>query len=86
MARIDFNASNHKPFGAGAPVAIEDQARDNTRSWSAYQTRVFDFVEHGTGNAIVRAVAGSGKTTTIVEALKRVRGCSSRSTKASLTS
>jgi DNA helicase-2/ATP-dependent DNA helicase PcrA len=76
MARIDFNASNHKPFGAGAPVAIEDQARDNTRSWSAYQTRVFDFVEHGTGNAIVRAVAGSGKTTTIVEALKRVRGSS----------
>lgn len=76
MARLDFNASNHKPFGAGAPVAIEDQARDRSRTWSDYQTRIFDFTENGVGNAIVRAVAGSGKTTTIVEALKRVQGSS----------
>jgi DNA helicase-2/ATP-dependent DNA helicase PcrA len=40
--------------------------------WSAYQEAVFDFVRSGTGNAIVRAVPGSGKTTTIVEAANLV--------------
>jgi len=45
-------------------------------AWSAYQEAIFSFVESGSGNAIVEAVAGSGKTTTIVEALKRVHGTS----------
>jgi len=45
-----------------------------TRTWSTYQTAIFNFVETGTGNAIVEAVAGSGKSTTIVEAIKKVRG------------
>lgn len=44
--------------------------------WSVYQQGVFNFVENETGNAIVEAVAGSGKTTTIVEAIKRVLGTS----------
>jgi DNA helicase II / ATP-dependent DNA helicase PcrA len=43
-------------------------------AWSAYQQAIFSFVETGAGNAIIEAVAGSGKTTTIVEALNRVRG------------
>jgi DNA helicase-2/ATP-dependent DNA helicase PcrA len=43
---------------------------------SPYQTAIFNFVENGAGNAIVKAVAGSGKTTTIVKALDRVRGSS----------
>jgi superfamily I DNA/RNA helicase len=47
-----------------------------SKNWSQYQTDIFNFVERGEGNAIVEAVAGSGKTTTIVEALKRVRGSS----------
>lgn len=47
-----------------------------SKEWSIYQSNIFSFVESGTGNAIVEAVAGSGKTTTIVEALKRVRGSS----------
>lgn len=43
--------------------------------YSAYQTAIFAFVEDpSAGNAVVEAVAGSGKTTTIVEALKRVKG------------
>lgn len=41
-------------------------------SWSPFQERVFDFCENEEGNAIVEAVAGSGKTTTIVEALRRI--------------
>lgn len=45
-----------------------------TRTWSTYQKAVFEFTEYGTGNAIVEAVAGSGKSTTIKEAFKRVKG------------
>lgn len=41
-------------------------------AWSAYQEAIFNFMEHGEGNAIVKAVAGSGKTTTIVECAKRI--------------
>ena len=37
---------------------------------SKYQVPVFDLVQTGVGNAIVNAVAGSGKTTTIVRALE----------------
>jgi DNA helicase-2/ATP-dependent DNA helicase PcrA len=36
---------------------------------SPYQQAVFDFVARGRGSAIVKAVAGSGKTTTILKAL-----------------
>jgi len=36
---------------------------------SKYQQDIFDFIKTGTGNAIVEAVAGSGKTTTILRAL-----------------
>lgn len=37
---------------------------------SQYQLDIFEFVKTGKGNALVEAVAGSGKTTTIVEALQ----------------
>lgn len=42
--------------------------------WSKFQQGVFDFVEQQQGSAIVEAVAGSGKTTTIVEACSRLKG------------
>lgn len=41
-------------------------------NYSPLQEEIFDFVEHGDSNAIISAVAGSGKTTTIVEAYRRV--------------
>jgi len=41
-------------------------------NWSELQIAVFNHVIHGTENAVVSAVAGSGKTTTIVEALKKI--------------
>jgi superfamily I DNA/RNA helicase len=41
---------------------------------SKYQEAIFRFITEGTGNAIVQAVAGSGKTTTLVEALKCTEG------------
>ena len=39
---------------------------------SPYQENIFNFVEHGVGNAVISAVAGSGKTTTIVSAMKLI--------------
>lgn len=40
--------------------------------WSSHQNRVFEFVARGSGSGVVIAVAGSGKTTTIVEAVHRI--------------
>lgn len=37
---------------------------------SKYQQAIFDFIVNGTGHGVVEAVAGSGKTTTLVQALK----------------
>jgi DNA helicase-2/ATP-dependent DNA helicase PcrA len=45
-----------------------------SKEWSSRQKAIFNFVENGNGNAIVEAVAGSGKSTTIVECTKRVKG------------
>ena len=39
---------------------------------SEYQEKVFEFVRKGTGNGVIRATAGSGKTTTIITAMKLV--------------
>ena len=39
---------------------------------SEYQEKIFDFVEHGVGNAVISATAGSGKTSTIVSAIKLI--------------
>lgn len=39
---------------------------------SKYQQKIYDFIENGNGNAVVDAVAGSGKSTTIVHALKLI--------------
>lgn len=74
MGNLGINVEGVKPFeGVGN---IEDEPRDIRTRWSTFQTSIFAFVENGTGNAIVEAVAGSGKSTTIVEAMKLVRGSS----------
>lgn len=39
---------------------------------STYQQIIFDFITKGSGNAVVNAKAGSGKTTTLVEAMKLI--------------
>jgi len=43
-----------------------------TRNWSDYQQNIFSFIEQGHGNALIEAVAGSGKSTTIIEGMNRV--------------
>lgn len=39
---------------------------------SIYQKNIYSFITSSTGNAIIQAVAGSGKTTTIIEATKLI--------------
>jgi DNA helicase-2/ATP-dependent DNA helicase PcrA len=39
---------------------------------SEYQKKIFEFITKGTGNAVINAKAGSGKTTTLVEAMKLI--------------
>jgi len=39
---------------------------------SHFQTSIFDFVNKGSGSAIVEAVAGSGKSTVITHAVKMI--------------
>jgi len=39
---------------------------------STYQQAIYDFIEHGQGNGIVRACAGAGKTTTLVQAARLI--------------
>ena len=40
--------------------------------WSAYQLEIFRWVMFGTGHALIEATAGSGKTTVLVEAARRI--------------
>lgn len=40
--------------------------------WSPQQRAIFAEVEHGEGNLVVEALAGTGKTTTAIEALNRL--------------
>ena len=51
------------PRGIGAPGGPADRPFRP----SAYQQAIFDFVRSGSGDGVVRATAGSGKTTTLVE-------------------
>jgi DNA helicase-2/ATP-dependent DNA helicase PcrA len=69
MATLNFNANSVQP-------AQGEVEAPRARSWSQYQQNIFSFVQTGTGNAIVKAVAGSGKTTTIVHAMEYMQGSS----------
>ena len=40
--------------------------------YSDYQKAVFQFIQTGTGNAVINAVAGAGKTFTITKALELI--------------
>ena len=39
---------------------------------SVYQQKIYDFITIGSGNAVVSAVAGSGKTTTLINAINLI--------------
>jgi DNA helicase II / ATP-dependent DNA helicase PcrA len=62
----------------GKDIATDIQAKlkeaRKARNWSTQQKAVFNWVETGQGNAFVEAVAGSGKTTTLVESVYYMTG------------
>lgn len=39
---------------------------------SKYQKKIYDFIKKGSGNAVINAKAGSGKTTTLIESMKLI--------------
>lgn len=39
---------------------------------SPYQQKVFDFIQYGVGNAVIKACAGSGKTSTLISAINLI--------------
>lgn len=53
-----------KPYAKKAPVK---KAARVIRSWSIFQTNIFADINRGEGNTQVDALAGTGKTSTIVE-------------------
>lgn len=69
-----FNAAIAKELKERVAVL----ARDGINSKfipSAYQNKIFDFISSGHGSCIVKAVAGSGKTTTCINSLAFIKGC-----------
>ena len=74
------NRSEYKGNGAVDSNALEsaiasvpdEVVQVPEKEWipSAYQLAIFDWIENGKGHGVIEAVAGSGKTTTIVRALK----------------
>jgi DNA helicase-2/ATP-dependent DNA helicase PcrA len=73
MSTLNINVAGITPHNP--PVDIEDQPKSTGRVWSPYQQAIFAHIEDPNGgNAIVEAVAGSGKSTTIKEGLKYARG------------
>jgi superfamily I DNA/RNA helicase len=61
VAHVTSRGSNNKK----QRLAAEPQ-------WSKYQLAVFDWLENGEGHAQLEAVAGSGKTTTILGIVNRI--------------
>lgn len=55
---------------------------DTSTPWSIYQREIFDAILSTKHNIIIEAVAGSGKTTTMVEAINRL--CEAQSSKSIL--
>lgn len=55
-----------------APVVVVSNPTDSDRVWSKQQESIFEWFEGGKGNLIVRARAGTGKTTTIIEGVRRM--------------
>lgn len=56
----------------GAPAGATPSLFEDERVWSAYQQAIFEDAASGTGHTTVLARAGTGKTTTLVETVRRM--------------
>lgn len=66
--RINYLPKNLFKLDNAQPLAEPEKGKKFTPS--SYQTRIFEFIQNGSGNGLVNAVAGSGKSTTLIEAAK----------------
>lgn len=69
-----FNSAIAKELGARLTAAASGERSLTIPSPSVYQAAILDWVRAGKGSAIVKAVAGSGKTTTVMAALAEIPG------------
>lgn len=90
MASVQFFAFNTSIAKELASRITQDaidhpfrKADGSQWSPSPYQQAVFDWIANGSGCANVRAVAGSGKTTTIVAGLSFIKGIKASDVRAS---
>jgi superfamily I DNA/RNA helicase len=63
---LELDLTNLPDDGRGNMVITPNT---ETRFWSSYQEAIFEWFAHGKGHLVVDAVAGSGKTTTIIEGI-----------------
>lgn len=70
LDQID-DGMNYDEIGVDQP-----SHRGTARAWSPHQIAVFDAVKNPETNLLIQAVAGSGKTTTIIEAMRFAPGSS----------
>jgi very-short-patch-repair endonuclease len=82
-----FNAAIAKELRARLErLALPATHPDHLRpldSPSDYQSKIFDWIRLGKGSAIVKAVAGSGKTTTILQGIRYIPGLNPADVRAS---
>lgn len=64
-----------RPFLEQAEREVKQPVATVSRTFtpSSYQQAIFDFLRDGSGHGLVTAVAGSGKSTTLLEATKIIR-------------
>ncbi|WP_162159730.1 UvrD-helicase domain-containing protein [Cystobacter fuscus] len=67
VARVPASQAGEQPPRQAPPPS--GAKADTKWKWSVQQNAIFDFFATGKGNAVVRARAGTGKTTTILEGI-----------------
>lgn len=69
-----YNKAYGKSRDRGTPKPIPTQVEDKQHPPSVQQQRIYDWIIDGTGNALIEAVAGAGKTSTLLDAVAYMRG------------
>src|SRR5580700_933308 len=67
-----FNSAIAKELGARLNAAASGERSLKIAAPSVYQANILNWIREGKGSAIVKAVAGSGKTTTVMAALAQI--------------
>jgi DNA helicase-2/ATP-dependent DNA helicase PcrA len=73
-AFAEFEKEYQKSTAARPEVIQAEPVKKSAFTPSPYQQAIYDWIRDGQGNAVVEAVAGSGKTTTMIEALRLTHG------------